>query len=162
MSLLTGRIRTQPNPTLINYLTRLKDAIGFCNSNLTTSAKTSPRSKLSQEMKTNLKELCVIVPLSMRVLTLLSFQRKSETHPYVLISTAINTIMLAYDGHHFGQLPCLSGGDRIIAIPNDPLVIESKEIKRDLPTAKCKPDNIIVQLSHLLELDDTCNYRAWV
>ncbi|PBK98543.1 hypothetical protein ARMGADRAFT_1075380 [Armillaria gallica] len=35
----------------------LKDAIGFCNSNLTTSAKTSPRSKLSQEMKTNLKEL---------------------------------------------------------------------------------------------------------
>ncbi len=41
----------------------LKDAIDFCNSSLTTSAKTLPRSKLSQEMKTNLKELCVIVPL---------------------------------------------------------------------------------------------------
>ncbi len=67
----------------------------------------------------------------MCVLTPLSFQRKSETHPYVPISTAINTIMLAYDGHHFGQLPCLSGGDRIIAIPTDSLVIESKEIKRD-------------------------------
>ncbi|KAK0234644.1 hypothetical protein EDD85DRAFT_844788 [Armillaria nabsnona] len=125
----------------------LKDAIGFCNSSLATSGKTSPRSKLSQEMKTNLKEF---------------FQRKSETRPYVPISTAINTIMLAYDGHHFGQLPCLSGGDRIIVIPNDPLVIESKEIKRDLPNAKCKPDNIIVQLSHLLKLDDTCDYRAWV
>ncbi len=83
-------------------------------------------------------------------------------HPYLLISTAINAIMLAYDGHHFGQLPCLSGGDRIIAIPNDPLVIESKEIKRDLPNGKCKPDNIIVQLSHLLKLDNTCDYRAWV
>ncbi|PBK98545.1 hypothetical protein ARMGADRAFT_960212 [Armillaria gallica] len=124
----------------------LKDAIGFCNSNLTTSAKTSPRSKLSQEIKTNLKEF---------------FQRKSETYPY-LLSTAINTIMLAYDGHHFGQLPCLSGSDRIIVIPSDPLVIESKEIKRDLPNGKCKPDNIIVQLSHLLKLDDTRDYQAWI
>ncbi|SJL06587.1 uncharacterized protein ARMOST_09929 [Armillaria ostoyae] len=129
----------------------LKDAIGFCNSSLTTSAKISPRSKLSQEMKTNLKEF---------------FRRNSETRRY-LLSTAINTIMLAYDGHHFGQLPCLNGDDRIIVIPNDPLVIESKKIKRDLPNAKCKPDNIFIQLSHLLKLklDDRCedfDYRAWV
>ncbi|PBK69229.1 hypothetical protein ARMSODRAFT_1019208 [Armillaria solidipes] len=87
----------------------LKHAIDFCNSSFLTSAsKTSPQSKLSQEMKTHLKE---------------SFQSKSETHRYLAISTAINTIMLAYDGH---QLPCLSGDDRIIVIPNDPLVIESK------------------------------------
>ncbi|PBK63617.1 hypothetical protein ARMSODRAFT_942005 [Armillaria solidipes] len=127
----------------------LKDAIGFCNSSLTTSGKTSPRSKLSQEMKTNLKEF---------------FRRKSETRRY-LLSTAINTIMLAYDGYHFGQLPCLIGDERIIVIPNDPLVIESKKIKRDLPNAKRKPDNIFIQLSHLLKLDDRCedfDYRAWV
>ncbi|PBK63627.1 hypothetical protein ARMSODRAFT_962920 [Armillaria solidipes] len=127
----------------------LKDAIGFCNSSLTTSEKTSARSKLSQEMKTNLKEF---------------FRRKSETRRY-LLSTVINTIMLAYDGHRFGQLPCLSGNDRIIVIPNDPLVIESKKIKRDLPNAKCKPDNIFIQLSYLLKLDDRCedfDYRDWV
>ncbi|SJL06577.1 uncharacterized protein ARMOST_09919 [Armillaria ostoyae] len=127
----------------------LKDAIGFCNSSLTTSAKTSLRSKLSQEMKTNLKEF---------------FRRNSETRRY-LLSIAINTIMLAYDGYHFGQLPCLSGNDRIIVIPNDPLVIESKKIKRDLPNAKRKPDDIFIQLSHLLKLEDRCedfDYRDWV
>ncbi|KAK0234630.1 hypothetical protein EDD85DRAFT_969501 [Armillaria nabsnona] len=140
----------------------LKDAVGFCNSSLTMSAKTLPQLKLSQEMKTNLKKLCIIVPLSMCVLMSPNFQRKSKVHPYVLISTTINTIMLAYDGHYFGQLPCLSGSDQIIVIPNNPLVIESKEIKQDLPNAKCKPDNIIVQLSHLLKLGDTCDYRAWV
>ncbi|KAK0421618.1 hypothetical protein EV421DRAFT_1747052 [Armillaria borealis] len=97
-------------------------------------------------MKTHLKEF---------------FRSKSETHRY-LLSTAINTIMLAYDGHHFGQLPCLSGDDRIIVIPNDPLVIESKQIKRDLPNAKRKPDNIFIQLSHLRDTREDFNYESWV
>ncbi|KAK0199569.1 hypothetical protein DFS33DRAFT_174816 [Desarmillaria ectypa] len=141
----------------------LEDAIKFCNSSLPTSAKTSPelsssetapdtkiRSEMSQRMKSHLKDFC---------------QGKSEMQRYLPISNAINIIMLEYDGRLFGRVPCLSDHDQIIVIPNDPLVIESMQIGLDLPTTKRKPDNIIVQLSHLLKLDDTCNdfdYRSWV
>ncbi|KAK0204164.1 hypothetical protein DFS33DRAFT_1384418 [Desarmillaria ectypa] len=141
----------------------LEDAIKFCNSSLPKSAKTSPelspsetapetktRSEMSQRMKSHLKDFC---------------QGKSEMQRYLPISNAINTIMLQYDECLFGGLPCLGDHDRIIVIPNDPLVIESKQIELDLPTTKRKPDNIIVQLSHLLKLDDTCkdfDYRSWV
>ncbi|KAK0207155.1 hypothetical protein DFS33DRAFT_647844 [Desarmillaria ectypa] len=141
----------------------LEDSIRSCNSSLPTSAKASPelspsettpetktRSEMSQRMKSHLKDFC---------------QGKSEMQRYLPISNAINTIMLEYDEHLFGRLPCLSDHNRIIVIPNDPLVIESKQIEVDLPTMKRKPDNIIVQLSHLLKLDDTCkdfDYRSWV
>ncbi|KAK0199580.1 hypothetical protein DFS33DRAFT_1267374, partial [Desarmillaria ectypa] len=138
----------------------LEDAIKFCNSSILTSlpelssSETAPdtktRSEMSQRMKSHLKDFC---------------QGKSEMQRYLPISNAMNIIMLEYDGRLFGKVPCLSDHDRIIVIPNDPLVIESKQIRLDLPTTKRKPDNIIVQLSHLLKLDDTCNdfdYRSWV
>ncbi|KAK0449041.1 uncharacterized protein EV420DRAFT_788562 [Desarmillaria tabescens] len=147
----------------------LEDAVNFCNSSLPTSAKTLPelssseiavetkpkmqtstRSETSETMKSHLKDFC---------------QAKSRKQRSLPISTAINTIMVEYDGRPFGRLPCLDDHHRIIVIPNDPLVIESLQLRKDSPAAKRKPDNIIVQLSHLLKLDDTCkdsDYRSWV
>ncbi|KAK0449029.1 uncharacterized protein EV420DRAFT_788270 [Desarmillaria tabescens] len=147
----------------------LEDAVNFCNSSLPTSAKTLPelspseisletkpktqtstRSETSETMRSHLKDF---------------FQAKSRKQRCLPISAVINTIMVEYDGHLFGRLPCLNDYHRIIVIPNDPLVIESMQLRKDSPAAKRKPDNIIVQLSHLLKLDDMCkdsDYRSWV
>ncbi len=59
----------------------------------------------------------------MYTLTPLSCEGKSESQRYLPIATTMNTIMLEYDQHRFGLLPCLCDDNRIIVIPND--LIES-------------------------------------
>ncbi|KAK0216566.1 hypothetical protein EDD85DRAFT_962350 [Armillaria nabsnona] len=147
-----------------------KAAINFCNSSLPASEETSPQSKsgLAPDM----------VKYSTRMKDALKrcFETKIEKKRYDPITSVINYIMLAYEKHRFGKLPMpeSSGRKQIIVIPNDPVVIESEQIKLDFPdlphlphllTMKRTPDLITILLSYLHKLDhevEDFKYEEWV